>query len=210
MHRVLIFILLPLWALPVRSNEAFSLITLRVRVHLMQSSANPRLQTTLTEKEVRAIFEEVNVIWSQAGIRFELEGTDSLRALDLAPKRWFIKDRDWVKAAIPTNHFSPTAIDVCFVKDMGPNGFFYGEPVVVCENPEFFKVTGGIANIVARVTAHELGHVLFLQHRQERTNLMASAKNGITLNRQEIYDARKRALEILGQNPRSGMSKRAP
>lgn len=167
----------------------------------MQSIANPRLQTTLTETGVRAIFDEVNVIWSQAGIRFELEGVDNLRALDRAPKRWFVKDRNWVKSTIPTDQFSPTAIDVCFVKEMGPNGFFYGEPVVVCESPEFHKVTGGTENIVARVAAHELGHVLFLQHRQERTNLMASGKNGVSLSPQEIKAARKRALEILGQIP---------
>ena len=74
---------------------------------------------------------------------------------------------------------------------MGPNGFFYGEPVVVCENPEFHKVSGGTDNVVARVTSHELGHVLFLQHRQERTNLMASGKNGVSLNEQEIKDARR-------------------
>lgn len=201
MTRFLTFVILLMWWLPVHSQEAFPLITLRVRVHLMQSAANPRLQTTLTEKEVRFIFDEVNVIWSQAGIRFELEGVGLLQAREIPAKRWYIKDRDWVKAAIPTAQFSPTAIDVCFVKEMGPNGFFYGEPVVVCEKPEFNKVTGGTDNIVARVTAHELGHVLFLQHRQERTNLMASAKNGFELNGQEIKDARKRALEILGQVP---------
>ncbi|OYW89592.1 MAG: hypothetical protein B7Z23_11545 [Pseudomonadales bacterium 32-61-5] len=201
MNRLLISTLLMVWSLPLHSRELFPLIHLRVRVHLMQSITNPRLQTTLTENEARALFDEVNDIWAQAGIRFELEAIDSLQALDLAPKRWFIKDRDWVKKAIPTDQFSPTAIDMCFVKDMGPNGFFYGEPVVVCENPEFHKVSGGAANPVARVTAHELGHVLFLQHRQERTNLMASGKNGISLNAQEIKDARKRALEILGQLP---------
>lgn len=167
----------------------------------MQSVSNPRLQTTLTEKEVRVIFDEVNAIWAPAGIRFEVESIGFLQAVELAPKRWYIKDRNWVKAAIPTQQFSPTAIDVCFVKDMGPNGFFYGEPVVVCENPEFIKVTGGSDNPIARVTAHELGHVLFLQHRQERTNLMASAKNGVSLNLQEIKDARRRALEILRQQP---------
>ncbi|OYW72558.1 MAG: hypothetical protein B7Z37_24475 [Verrucomicrobia bacterium 12-59-8] len=190
-----------MWLQPVHSHELFSPITLKVRVHLMQSVANPRLQTTLTDKEVRAIFEEVNSIWSQASIRFELEAIDSLQALHLAPKRWYIKDRDWVKAAIPTDQFSPTAIDVCFVNDMGPNGFFYGEPVVVCENPEFHKVSGGSYYPVARVTAHELGHVLFLQHRQERTNLMASGKNGVSLNQQEVSHARSRALEIVAQTP---------
>jgi hypothetical protein len=201
MTRLLILIWLLVWSLPLHSYEPSTLILLKVRVHLMKSIANPRLQTKLKEKDVCAIFDEVNDIWAQAGIRFELEAIDSLQALKLAPKRWYIKDRNWVKEAIPTDHFSPTAIDVCFVNDMGPNGFFYGEPVVVCEKPEFHKVSGGADNPVARVTAHELGHVLFLQHRQERTNLMASGKNGVSLNPQEIKDARKRALEILGQTP---------
>ena len=199
MARLLPFILLLLGILPVCSQEPFSPISLKIRVHLMRSVANPRLQTTLTDAEVRAILDEVNIIWSPAAIRFELESVKPLQALETAPKRWFIKDRNWVKAAIPTQQFSPTAIDVCFVKDMGPNGFFYGEPVVVCQNPEYHKVSGGSANAVARVTAHELGHVLFLQHRQERTNLMASGKNGVALNQQEIRDARKRALELVAK-----------
>ena len=201
MARLTLFILLLVWLLPLHSSEPDSIISLRVRAHLVQSVANPRLQTTLKEKEVGAIFDEVNSIWAQAGIRFELEAIEDLQALDSAPKRWYIKDRDWVKAAIPTNQLSLTAIDVCFVRDMGPNGFFYGEPVVVCQNPEFHKVSGGAKNPVARVTAHELGHVLFLQHRQDHTNLMASGKNGVSLNSQEIKDARKRALEIVGQMP---------
>lgn len=195
--------LLMLWLPPVHGHEPLSRIILRVHVHLMRSASNPRLQARLNEKAVHSMFEEVNAIWSQAGIHFELEGIDTLQALDVTPKRWYIKDRNWVKAAIPTDRFNPGAIDVCFVKEMGPNGFFYGEPVVVCENPEFHKVKGGAVNPVARVTAHELGHVLFLQHRQDLTNLMASGKNGVSLNPQEIKAARKRALEILGQTPAS-------
>lgn len=201
MIRLLILTWLLALSLPLHSHEPHSPIVLRVRVHLMRSITNPRLQTTLTAKEARAIFDEVNDIWAQAGIRFGVEAIESLQALNLASKKWYIKDRDWVKKAIPTDQFSPSAIDVCFVKDMGPNGFFYGEPVVVCENPEFHRVSGGSDNPVARVTAHELGHVLFLPHRQERTNLMASGRNGVSLSPQEIKDARKRALEILGQTP---------
>lgn len=174
-------------------------ITLRVRVHLMQSAVHLKLQTTLGEAGVRALFVEVNTIWSQAGIRFELEGVDALQALDVAPKKWLQRDRDWVKSALPQAHFSATAIDVCFVRQMGPNGFFYGEPVVVSETPEFTKVKGGADNAVARVTAHELGHVLWLKHREDKTNLMASGKNGISLNHEEIQAARQRAMQILGQ-----------
>ncbi|WP_395749037.1 hypothetical protein [Prosthecobacter sp.] len=201
MIRLLTLLALVVGSCSAGAADAVSRITLKVRAHLVKSERNPRLQTTLTEKEVRALFVEVNAIWAQAGIYFEVEGVDTLQANEIPAKRWYIKDRNWIRTAIPTHQFSPTAIDVCFVNDMGPNGFFYGEPVVVCENPEYQKVTGGTMNIVARVTAHELGHVLFLQHRQERTNLMASGKNGFTLNRQEVQDARKRALEILGQAP---------
>jgi len=187
--------------LPLHSQNVLPLLTLRVRAHLMQSVLHPRLQTSLNEATVHSLFKEVNAIWAPAGIRFQLEAIDAVKALDIVPKRCFERDRNWVKSAIPTQHFSPTAIDVCIVRDMGPNGFFYGEPVVVCEAPEFTKVRGGADNPVARVIAHELGHVLFLQHRQEHTNLMASGRNGVSLNAQEMRDARQRALQILGQVP---------
>lgn len=198
--RVLIFaaIILPSWFQTVSAQDQFAtMLTLPVRVHLMRSEMHDRLQTTLSEADVHGVFQEVNSIWAQAGIRFELGVISPLQALDLPAKRWLVRDRDWVKSVIPTSGFSSNAIDVCFVKDMGPNGFFYGEPVVVCENPDYTKVKNGAKNPVARVAAHEFGHVLGLQHRQDHTNLMASARNGFTLNNQEIKDARKRAMEII-------------
>lgn len=175
------------------------LLSLPVHVHLMRSSSQPRMHTTLTENAVRDIFTEVNAIWSHAGIHFDIVAIRPLQAIDLPSKKWFVRDRNWVKTAIPAAQLNVTAIDVCFVRDMGPNGFFYGEPVVVCEKPEFTKVRGGSDNPVARVTAHELGHVLFLKHRQDHTNLMASGRNGVSLNHQEIRDARARAMQLLSQ-----------
>lgn len=201
MTRLLTIFFLLFGALMLVADGPVPVLSLRIRVHLVQSSSHLRLQSTIGEKEVRDIFEKVNAIWSQAGIRFEIEGIQPLQALEMAPKKWFERDRNWVKAAIPTQQFSATAIDVCFVREMGPNGFFYGEPVVVCEKPEFTKVRGGADDPVARVTAHELGHVLHLQHRQDHTNLMASGRNGTTLNNQEIKDARERARQILGEWP---------
>lgn len=198
--RHLIITLALLAALPMQlsaQNESDAVLVLPVSVHLMRSQAHERLQSTLTEEEVRAIFEEVNMIWAPAGIRFEVDAIAPLQANDPPSKRWFVRDRNWVKSAIPSGSFRSKAVDVCFVKDMGPNGFFYGEPVVVCEKPDFTKVKGGAKNPVARVAAHELGHVLGLQHRQDHTNLMASARNGFSLNNQEIKDARKRAAEII-------------
>lgn len=193
----IVFLLLALLA-PCAAGQT-PLLSLPVHVHLMRSSSQPRMQTTLTENAVRDIFSEVNAIWSHAGIRFDIVAIHPLQALDLPPKKWFVRDRNWVKAAIPAAQFNTAAIDVCFVREMGPNGFFYGEPVVVCEMPEFTKVSGGSDNPVARVAAHELGHVLFLKHRQDHTNLMASGRNGVSLNHQEIRDARTRAMQILSQ-----------
>lgn len=193
---LLLFILaLPLTDLLTQDMSATH-ITLPVRVHLVRSAVHPRLQTSLRVPEVRAIFEEVNDIWAPAGIRFEIESVAEVEALPSPQKKWFEKDRNWVKAAIPTASFAPGAIDVCFVREMGPNGFFYGEPVVVCENPEFTRVKGGAANPVSRVAAHELGHVLGLQHRQDHVNLMASGRNGVSMNGDEIKAARQKAQSI--------------
>jgi hypothetical protein len=178
------------------NDTSASLISLPVRVHLVRSAAHPRLQSSIRQPEVQAIFSAVNEIWAPAGIRFEIESVVDVEALSIPSKKWFVKDRNWVKQAIPTSNFAFDAIDVCFVREMGPNGFFYGEPVVVCENPEFTMVKGGAANPVARVTAHELGHVLGLQHRQDHVNLMASGRNGVAINGDEIMDAREKAQAI--------------
>lgn len=187
-----------LWVIPavLSAQEAAAVVVLPVRVHLVRSVMHPRLQATLREAEVRAMFEEVNSIWAPAGVRFEIESFKEVQARAITPKKWFVHDRNWVREAIPTDSFSLDAIDLCFVREMGPNGFFYGEPVVICEQPEFTKVKGGAANPVSRVIAHELGHVLGLKHRQDHTNLMASGRNGVSMNGQEIKDARQRALEI--------------
>lgn len=178
------------------SAEAFPVITLPVTVHFVRSTVHPKLQATVTETDVRAIFAEVNTIWAQAGIQFVIKGFGEIQARPVPPKKWFERDRNWVRTAISTDSFDAGSIDVCFIREMGPNGFFYGEPVVVCEQPEFTKVKGGAENPVARVTAHELGHVLTLQHRQDHVNLMASGRNGVSMNNQEIKDARTKAREI--------------
>lgn len=185
----------------VYADEPRPVLILPVKVHLVQSHTYPNLHAKYVEADVLPVFFEVNRIWSQAGIRFELKNMGTLQALEVAPKKWLQRDRDWVKSALPQAHLSATAIDVCFVRQMGPNGFFYGEPVVVSETPTFTKVKGGSENAVARVVAHELGHVLWLKHRENHTNLMASGRNGVSLNNQEIKDARQRAMEIIGKEP---------
>ena len=55
------------------AGETLPVLKVAVQVQLMRSDTNPRMQTTLTEDDIKRIFGKVNKIWSQAGIEFALE-----------------------------------------------------------------------------------------------------------------------------------------
>ncbi|MGV3660070.1 MAG: matrixin family metalloprotease [Prosthecobacter sp.] len=176
------------------AQEALPVLSVPVHVHLVRSAQYPALQSAITEAEVQVVFAEVNRIWGPAGIRFEVKGITSLQALEVAPKRLFQRSRNWVKSALPLNKLLPGFLDVCFIHEMGPNGFYYGEPVVISETPDSTRVRGGSDHPVGRVAAHEIGHALTLQHREDRKCLMAPGLRGVMLNNEEIRAARERAL----------------
>ena len=176
-----------------------AIITLPVRVHLMQSATQPAMHTTLLEADIRRIFGKVNAVWAQAGIQFEVESIGPTLALEARPEAAGQSEFVRVKAMIPKERLSATALDVCYVKEVRPNGFYYGEPIVVKETASLRTVEGGLDEPLPRVTAHEIGHALGLGHRQETTNLMASGTTGFSLNEAEIATARAKAEERLAK-----------
>jgi hypothetical protein len=185
-----------------KAAEPLPILTVPVRVHLMQSATQPRMHTTLVGTDVERIFGKVNRIWAQAGIRFEIESVRETQALDLPPDPKLKREHDRVKAVIPKASLSPTILNVCYVKELQANGFHYGEPAVVKDTAKVTEVEGGMDEPIPRVTAHELGHALSLKHRQDTTNLMASKTSGFSLNEAEIERARKRASTFEQRKPR--------
>ena len=86
-------------------------------------------------------------------------------------------------------------INIFYVKELTPNGFWSRGIIVVKDTARLREVPGGIDEPLPRVTSHELGHALGLPHRQDVLNLMASGNTGFTLNEDEIRVARQTATE---------------
>ena len=168
-------------------------IIVPVRVHLVQSARIPAMHTTLAESDVRRIFGKVNMVWSRAGIQFEIESIVHTEAAALSAEAEKKDEFVRVNSMIPKASLSTTALNVCYVKEVKPNGFFHSGLIVVKDTASLKEVEGGIDEPIPRVTSHEIGHALGLAHRQDTTNLMASGRTGFSLNDAEIAAAREKA-----------------
>lgn len=179
-------------AATVPAAELLPPLTIPVRIHLVASAAEPALATTLTGDDARHVLATVNTIWAQAGIVFTAEEVGATTALD---RPGVVKDDAdrWVVAAMPRVRLLRNGLNIFYVKQLTPNGFYADGLIVVKDTARLEPVPGGLAEPLPRVTAHEIGHALGLPHRQDLVNLMASGKNGFLLNDAEIATARATA-----------------
>lgn len=186
-------------------------LTLSVRVHIL-SSRIQQIESGLSKKEVRELFDRVNEVWSQANVSWSVESVSNEMAvgedeLETAMQGVVPLTPQLLMGLLPKSNLHSGKWDVFFVRDLtrvvGVPGIYIANiPGVIASEVD----PAGI-NDPGRILAHELGHSLTLQHVPctAEGNLMSpgcASKNRTLLSATQKEDARaqaSRGTPITGQ-----------
>jgi hypothetical protein len=170
------------------SQPAFSdqLIKLPLALHLV-TDTNNRFTTTRDFENLSQVVVQVNDIWRQAHIQFEIE------SIDMAP---VASASDWspdqLAARLATGpNYKDGVTNAYFVRQIAANGiaFYDFQSLLVADYTSVNDF---------RATAHEIGHLLGLSHVfDSRGKLMYQGVNGTLLSPEEISRARQAALDLI-------------
>ena len=182
-----------------------------VRIHLLTATNSARIATTLKPGEINRILGKVNRIWSQAGMYFYLESLVREEAThqDFGEVLGTAGDLAGVLRLRPETSRAPAMFHIYYVKELSVNGVYLKEGMFVKDTASLKKVEGGIDEPIPRVTSHELGHALTLQHCQTPTHLMFRGTTGTQLDESEIQQAREAARRFEWIEPATVMMQKA-
>ena len=172
-------------------------ISLSISLFLLvddKEEPDPEISTHRTEEDLREILEGMNDIWSQADIRLELQTIESVEvpeailqvmlAGNLRPFFRQLGDSIAITQASTINGFYIRRVG-------GSNGVnpFRSRTFFVIDEPSVFD---------RRVSSHEVGHILGLNHvLGDSGRLLFSGTNGMTLTEEEATVARYFAQGII-------------
>ena len=182
--------------------ESFTeVITVGISMYLLVDdleNPDPAISSKRSEEELKVILAGMNEIWGQANIRLELETLDTIEVdpdvLAQVAEGNIMAFFDKLGGRIPFTVAGPESslISGFYTKRAGgANGI---SPLgtgwyMVIDEPSVFD---------HRVSSHEVGHILGLQHTgADRGRLLYSGTNGTTLTREEITLTRYLAMELL-------------
>ena len=175
-----------------------------LRVHVLRTTELPAIHSKLTAKDVERVVGKVNAVWHKAGIHWALDPVvleSTTRARQFRTARQAETDRPLVpfKLLAPDDSKANEGVNLYYVHDFPINGVYFADRIAfVRDSARVRSIPGGIDEALARVTAHELGHALGLQHRQDENNLLSSGTSGVALNQLEVTRVRARAPKLPG------------
>ena len=173
----------------INSNNAEDIseqIIIPVRVHIIADDSGV-YTSSRNEENIIFLLEKANRIWNQANIYFQLEEI-VITNVDFRTISNVINGNGF---EISTNkNFADDKINLFLAQNLNNiNGLAFGNI-----NSVFVSDYTTVNDF--RTTAHELGHILGLNHVIPQNRLLARGKNGEILVGEEIFIARRNAVNI--------------
>lgn len=141
-----------------------------------------------SEEDLQRLVENADRVWEQANIDLEIRDTHFLLQTEEEIELLFVAPSLFIQNV---DEFDSSAINVFLVGNLnGLNGIAFGglHVVAVADYTTVYDF---------RVLAHEIGHVLSLDHvREDAERLMYQGANGFTLTLEEIMRAREAAERL--------------
>jgi len=162
-----------------------NVISVPVDVYIVKYT-DESLSSSRDEENILEVFDNVNILWKQAGIKVNIRKIkivvvkDSTNYYDLNKLLLYMSQ---------FGYYNQSRINAYFAQTLhGSNGIaFPGNRIMVADRTSVYDF---------RATSHEIGHVLSLIHVGPISRLMARGVNGFELIEEEIDTARENALVL--------------